>query len=147
MKITKLVTRESGEKRHRESNLWNILLLLQQRNRMSFSHWAERKRIPMSKFYCTTLPSTGCSLTGTLLEAPAVPTASLPGLSSSRVYLSPQLHSPSSYEKTRVLILLRVAWLLTHLPPDSPETPNQGLAGLLPFPCLLPLPPIAPHPS
>lgn len=130
VKSTKLGTRKSGGKqRHQESQLWNILLLLQQRNRMSFSHWAERKRIPMSKFYCTILPSERLLPRWHALEASALPTACLPGLSSSTVYLRPQFYCPHPHMvKHMSIILPRVAWLLTHLLPDSPHrSPTKDL--------------------
>lgn len=106
---------------------------------MSFSHWAERKRIPVSnstaQFYS---PYTGC-LTGTLLEASAVPTASLSGLSSSMVYLRPQVHCPHPHKVNTCPSSLQ-GQPGSNPSPLTPHTdPSQGLAGLLSSPGLLPL--------
>lgn len=75
MKRIKLVTKESGGETP-GSKLGNIRLLLQQRNRMPFSHRAERKRIPMSKFHHSNAVLRPPPL-GRLLEAAAAPTAPL----------------------------------------------------------------------
>lgn len=67
----------------------------------------------------------GHSLSGRLLEAAAVPTASLWGHGSSVAYLKPQLHSlsSSSYGKTDVPRLTKGFYPICHLAPriDNPQ--------------------------